>query len=392
VTRAAIRVDDLVARIREGIEEAEREAHARRRILEHRGGLRGFPTLRVADELARLNRGWILDPKTDIRSHRPIVGRAIAGFKTRVQRLVIGVLEGYLVREREFLADLVRFLNRISERLDVLARTAHADDELLVGRTEVVLQHAQEDGRALELEVERLRREVSALRRAVGASGVAAVAPAAPSPVAALRPLAAGSDADRLRAYVPALVEHAPVFHVPAGDGELLARLRETGVEGAGIEPDADLAARARERGFDVREGPPSLSGVTGRGAIVITDGERFSRGALAALVRQASSSVRPQGVVLVETPNPDSWAGLARLARSGAVGEGVAAAELIRICEDAGLEDVRADVTALAPPPLELPAAEPRSPTLTAYAENFRRLNRILFAPSHQYAIGRRP
>ncbi|MEA2625459.1 MAG: hypothetical protein QOD06_1504, partial [Candidatus Binatota bacterium] len=269
--------------------------------------------------------------------------------------------------------------------------TAHADDELLVGRTEVVLQHAQEDGRALELEMQHLRSEVSALRRAVGATDLAESLPAAPS-AAALRPRTDGSDSDRLAAYLPALVEQAPVFHLPAGDGELLARLREAGVEAAGVEPDADLAARARERGLDVRDGPLSLAGITARGAIVITDGERLPRGALAALVREASSAVRPKGLVLVEAPNPDSWLGLRRLARSGAVGEGLAAAELVRICEQAGLEEVRADVTALAPPPLELPDAEPRSPTLAAYAENFRRLNRILFAPSHQYAIGRRP
>ncbi len=121
------RTDELVRKIREQIKEEEKKRPpdpAREAV----GGLSRSASL------AALNRGWILDPRGEIRSHRRGIGPAIVAAKRVFRRLVLAVLEPYLERERDFLRETVRFLNEVAERSDRVSRELQADLEALKAR------------------------------------------------------------------------------------------------------------------------------------------------------------------------------------------------------------------------------------------------------------------
>lgn len=391
------RIDEIVAKIRAEIRKAEQAKSKPPRPLEGRGGLRGFSTLRHSEDLAKLNRAWALDPRVPLRSHRKWTGNAIVAAKTRVQKLVVGVLEGYLTQEREFSAALVRFLNRVAEWLDHFATTAHADDELLVRRTEIFLQRMQEEQRGLELRIERLREEIRELQREVVARGSAS----AGWPAAEMQELSTefvrGSaplvvDEERYRIYVPALVGSEPILHLPAGRGTLLALLREANLEAHGIEPDPALVEAAVGQGLAAHCGGLSIPEDGALGAIVITETEWMPAPLLRRLIGEAFKALRPDGIVLVEALNPQSYSTLARIAASTRPAGAWGPDELRKLLEAAGFVEVEGDLSAIAPPALDLPEIALPSPTLRLYAENFRRLNDRLFAPDRHYAVGRRP
>lgn len=395
-----LRVADLIARIREGVRREE-EASRRQRPLKVHGGMRGFPTLRHAEELQKLNRGWMFDTYFEFRSHRRWIGRYIVATKRWIQDVVMDMLKGYFAEEREFLVSLVRYQNQTMEQLEKLAVTAHADDELLVGRTEIFLRRMMEEQRNLEREVYCLREEVSRLRAELGTRGSGArpaELPVSEGPVGDHRFLrcSEGDDRQRFAMYVPALGDFAPIFHVPAAAGDLIAILRESNLTASGLDPEPEMAELARGRGLDVRSGELTLASVESGafGAVVLTEIEAFPIGALERMLHEAFSAVRPGGIVLVEALNPKSHEGLARLISRSRMERGRAFTPevLRRMVESAGFVDVHGDLAAAVPPPLDLPTQELYSPVLRAYAENFRRLNDLLFPPIHHIAIGRRP
>jgi SAM-dependent methyltransferase len=386
------RIDEIVARIRAELQAAEKKRSRSTRPLGPGGGLRRFPSLRDAEELAELNRSWGLDPASPVRSHRPVIGPLLVAAKTRIQRLVIGVLEGYFLRERAFFAALVRLLNRIGEGFDDLARRAHEDDELLVRRTEIFLRRAQEEAKGLEMEVARLREEVARLRAVVGAPGAAPPARAVEARDGFDRGGPPAGSREEVGVYAAALVGFAPVLHVPAGRGELLARLVEEGIAASGIEPDPVLAAEASRRGLAVTVGPLQVPEGGDFGAVAITETEAMSEEVLRRLLAEAKRGVRPGGIVLVEALNPASYGALVELASRSRPGRARPLADLVGLLEEAGFEEVVGDSAALEPPPLCPPPVETVSRVLRTWEGNFRRLNEILFPPVRHYAIGRRP
>jgi SAM-dependent methyltransferase len=72
----------------------------------------------------------------------------------------------------------------------------------------------------------------------------------------ALEPLRRLVDADRAR-FFRGLPPGARVLELGAGDGSLVARLREAGFDARGSEPSPLARARARARGVELAEAPP---------------------------------------------------------------------------------------------------------------------------------------
>ena len=59
---------------------------------------------------------------------------------------------------------------------------------------------------------------------------------------------------ERQLRYVDDFRDAAPVLDVGCGRGELLALLRDAGIEARGIDADADMVAYARGEGLDVEQ------------------------------------------------------------------------------------------------------------------------------------------
>ncbi len=121
-------------------------------------------------------------------------------------------------------------------------------------------------------------------------------------------------DAARVRAlqaaYVPLLRDLGPVLDCGCGRGELLALLRDAGVEARGVDRDPGMLAVARDAGLDVTEGEAiehlasqadaSLGGVAALAVV-----EHLPEPDLRRFLAEALRVLRPGGALLVETVNP---------------------------------------------------------------------------------------
>jgi len=116
--------------------------------------------------------------------------------------------------------------------------------------------------------------------------------------------------ASLLSGYVELLHDHAPVFDVGAGRGELLELLAEAGIGASGVDLDDDMARAARDAGLNVETGDGadaltaqpagSLGAVTAIHVI-----EHLSYPELARFLSAAHAALRPGAMLVCETVNP---------------------------------------------------------------------------------------
>lgn len=108
------------------------------------------------------------------------------------------------------------------------------------------------------------------------------------------------------------LVVQSPVLEIGCGQGSLLDLLAERGVPASGVELDRDLAAGCRARGLDVIAGDGlevlARAPDGSLGAVVLLQViEHLSPQRVCELVVLACQKLRPEGWLVMETPNPQS-------------------------------------------------------------------------------------
>lgn len=118
--------------------------------------------------------------------------------------------------------------------------------------------------------------------------------------------------AGRVSEYLTLLRDSAPVLDLGCGRGELLKALQAVGVAASGVDADPAMAASCRRAGLEVSEGDAveqlrrqprgSLGAVVALHLV-----EHLSAAGWMALVEAAAWVLRPGGVLLVESPNPES-------------------------------------------------------------------------------------
>jgi SAM-dependent methyltransferase len=115
---------------------------------------------------------------------------------------------------------------------------------------------------------------------------------------------------ERQRPYVEDLRGHAPVLDVGCGRGELVALLRDAGIEARGVDADADMVAYARGEGLAVEQSdllehldalPDATLGAIFAGQVV----EHLPPAVLARFLELAHAKLRDDGVLIAETINP---------------------------------------------------------------------------------------
>lgn len=123
---------------------------------------------------------------------------------------------------------------------------------------------------------------------------------------------------ERQRTYLPFLRDlaaaypQAGVTDVGCGRGEWLELLRDEGIPAQGVDLDEGMLAACRERGLDVRRGDaiaflqtlPADSQLAVSGFHIA---EHLPFGTLHLLVAEALRVLRPGGVLILETPNPEN-------------------------------------------------------------------------------------
>jgi SAM-dependent methyltransferase len=122
---------------------------------------------------------------------------------------------------------------------------------------------------------------------------------------------------DRLRVYLPFLAPlaaagPAPALDLGCGRGEWLELLGESGFAARGVDLDEGMLAACRERGLDVVNGDAigALRFATDNSLAVVSAFhlvEHISFEQVQELVRQALRALRPGGLLIMETPNPEN-------------------------------------------------------------------------------------
>lgn len=117
---------------------------------------------------------------------------------------------------------------------------------------------------------------------------------------------------ERFGVYLPFVKEHAPVIDFGCGRGEWLELLLENGIQARGVDSNSIQAERCRARGLDVADQDlfvylktmpdESAGAITGFHII-----EHLSFNALIALLNEVLRVLRPGGVAIFETPNPNN-------------------------------------------------------------------------------------
>jgi O-antigen chain-terminating methyltransferase len=204
---------------------------------------------------------------------------------------------------------------------------------------------------------------------------------------------------ERQRPYADLLVGCAPVLDLGCGRGELLALLREGGIEARGVDADADMVAFARGEGLEVEQGDAiaALGAASGGSLGAVTAiqlVEHLPPAALVELLSLAGSRLRPGGLLVLETINPVSPAALANYFADLTHSQPLVAETLELLVRQAGFS--RIEVRYLNPPAarpveVELPEGAEFDAARAALAANRRLLDEALFAPLDYAIVARR-
>jgi SAM-dependent methyltransferase len=280
--------------------------------------------------------------------------------------------------QRVFNDSVLKLLDALSERAD--AGTA-------------ARERAERIVRELEERLARLER-----RGEHAGSGVAAPITVAAQPAAAAVPDyfafesrmrgSVESIRERQRRYVDDFRSAAPVLDVGCGRGELLALLREAGVEARGIDADADMVAYARGEGLDVEQADlvQYLEGLEDRSLGGIFMGqvvEHLPAATLVHALRLAAVKLRPGGLLVAETINPLSPIALRNYFADLTHAQPLVPETLELLARQAGF--AQSEIRFLNEPAERL--TEPDDPVIAA---NVRRLNELLFAPLDYALVAR--
>jgi 2-polyprenyl-3-methyl-5-hydroxy-6-metoxy-1,4-benzoquinol methylase len=203
---------------------------------------------------------------------------------------------------------------------------------------------------------------------------------------------------DKQRIYVPYFAGKGPVLDVGCGRGEFLELMSAAGIEARGLDSDLDMVLQCKEKGLDVAQcdalqylaGTPddSLGGIFSAQVI-----EHLTTAQLSELISLAARKLRPGGLIILETLNPESlfvhykwfWMDLSHVRL-------IHPQTLAFLLESAGLVEVSTNFTS--PPDGVLPL-----PPLTAAGsesiEEFNRateyLNQLLYGDQEYFIVARK-
>jgi SAM-dependent methyltransferase len=178
-----------------------------------------------------------------------------------------------------------------------------------------------------------------------------------------------------------------PVLDVGCGRGEFLRLLREEGIAAFGIESSPVSVRLCRQEGLDVEEGDaPSLLAQRPAGSlgavVAFQVVEHWSAARVFAFLAEARRTLRPDGVLIVETVNTDSLSALRAFFLDPTHVRPVPPAALSFLAQAAGFPDTRVEYRAPLPP----------GERLAESTENDAKLNRLLFGPQDYALIARVP
>ena len=346
-------------------------------------------------------------------STKPVVGPVITGVKKTTLRMLFHVLDG-LAREADTAVGAL--WNRADEAERRLAAAEGVGTSLAAEIT--AREGGQADVASLATRLADLEETLRGLQVAPRLARLERSTRAAPPPSAEAAPSAPPAppvlrmDYERFedrfrpetavtahqRRYAEILADAGRVVDVGCGRGELVAMLRERGVDAYGYELEPDFVTLAAERGLPVAQGD-GIAHVAGLpagsvgGVVASHVVEHLEPAEVLRLVEGAAEALRPGGILIMETPNPESLvAGSVNFHRDLTHRRPIHPDTLAFLCETAGFVDI--EVLRLSP--VTAPDLLPEPPEDAADAAFLTgvigRLNSLLYGFQDYAVIARLP
>jgi SAM-dependent methyltransferase len=342
---------------------------------------------------------WPVTGDRPFRSRPGPVGRLRASLlrpvKTVVRRLVRWYVEPIAVDQRAFNALTLQLLDQLHQRTSsIVTEIKPLRDQIGVAQRRL----AELDDRIARVERNRDRPGLGS-----GNVPVAAAGPSGFDHFACEVRLRGPSEIVRSKQvqYVDLLAGCAPVLDLGCGRGELLALLREAGVEGRGVDIDADMVDAACSRGLQVTRGDAlHILGDMADGSLgavaALQFVEHLSAAQLLRLFGLAAAKIRTGGVLLIETINPLSFVALRHFYADLTHVQPLVPDTLQALAQQAGFSNI--EIRFLNPPSeaealqrVELPEGAQFAAARRALDANLERLNAVVFGPQDYALIARR-
>ena len=197
---------------------------------------------------------------------------------------------------------------------------------------------------------------------------------------------------ERQQIYLELLRDRERVADLGCGRGELLDVLRGEGVSAYGVEIEPDFVALLEEAGIDVveQDAVEHLDGLEAGavdGIVVSHVVEHLPAAALVRLVSLAADKLADGGVLIVETPNPESLlAGSVNFHRDPTHVRPIHPDTLAFLCESAGFSEIEVRRLSPVPPQHALPV-----PAEGGLREIVTQLNDLLYGYQDYAVVARR-
>jgi len=329
-------------------------------------------------------------------SSKPVIGPVITVVKKLLLRLLFFTLDD-LAQQSD--AAVQRLQNALAA--EIAAREAVVSAEIAAReglQASLGALSQRIAGLAIPERLARLERERRPTPRPQAAPNPAsAEQPAAPAPgldyltfEERFRPQE--SVRERQQIYLELLRDRERVADLGCGRGELLDALRGEGVSAYGVEIEPDFVALLEEAGIDVveQDAVEHLDGLEPGavdGIVVSHVVEHLPAAALVRLVSLAADKLADGGVLIVETPNPESLlAGSVNFHRDPTHVRPIHPDTLAFLCESAGFSEIEVRRLSPVPPQHALPV-----PAEGGLREIVTQLNDLLYGYQDYAVVARR-
>jgi 2-polyprenyl-3-methyl-5-hydroxy-6-metoxy-1,4-benzoquinol methylase len=347
-------------------------------------------------------RSWIVRFERPLERRPGLRGAVLYPIKLCLARLIRWYVEPFAADQRTFNDSALKIADELFEELDVAFGRLQ--------KLEADLEERKQDAHLvaeLDERVQRIERERKMSRAAGPVDRVVTVA-AQPRATAfpdyfafelRMRGLSESVQARQSR-YVAALQAYVPVLDVGCGRGELLALLREAGVEARGVDAHADMVSRAVAEGLEVEQADAvehldcleagSLGAIFSAQLV-----EHLPAPMLVRFLDLARRTLRPGGLLVLETINPLSPLALRNYFADLTHAQPLVPETLSLLVEQAGFREV--EIEYLNEPDerlaeVVLPSREELDGARAALAADIRRLNELLFGPLDYALLARAP
>ena len=329
-------------------------------------------------------------------------GLLLAPVKAVLRKLMRWYVEPAFAQQRDFNSRVLKAVDELSERIDAVSESlVVTTDELRTSADSVSrLERSLTEQEERLLHVERRTRRQGKAPAAPPAPDAPFAPPAEEPDYFAFESRMRGSSElirDRQSAYLDEFREYAPVLDIGCGRGEFVSLLREARVEARGIDTNADMVAHCQDAGLPVEQAD-AISYLSG-----LDDGslggifcahvlEHLEPAHIFQLLDLAVAKLRPNALLVAETPNPLSLLALSNFSADLSHKQPLHPETLSFLARQAGFRDVSVRFMSepaederlrLVPLPEEAAFADARR----ALDADVNRLNDVVFG-SQDYAV----